>query len=81
MIYKYNNISNPNLEQIEINIRASSLVSTFLFLVWNKGCNAVNKMPCNSKCEQPCNNVLRVNLNRELTPEEKIILDNLVAQI
>ena len=65
MEYFYKNKSHPNLDTLESLILESTIASTYIYLKWD---------------EQP-DEELEVELTRELTGEEKTLLDNLVAQI
>ena len=80
MTYKYvNKTSTPNLDTLEGLIKTSSIVGAYVGFEWNRGCNTTHKPPCSNKCEQPCNGDLYVVMNRELTVDERVTLDGLVA--
>jgi len=63
MIYEYEKVDSPNLDNIETDILDSTFDDTYIYLRWD---------------EVETGKELEVHLSRELTTGEKIELDNIV---
>jgi len=63
MIYEYEKVDSPNLDNMEAVILSSTFMDTYIYLRWD---------------EVESGKELEVHLSRELTTNEKIELDNIV---
>lgn len=82
MVYKYKNIANfISCGQLNNDIANSLMTNKNVsWTTFDEGCGSTDKDPCTQYCEQPCEDVLRICFEVELSEDDKLILDTLVAQ-